>query len=222
MYGTTEVGPYNVENYMTPLLLASKYGHAKIAELILSNNNPWVDTWVWTTGNTPLMLATQMGHCEVIEVLLRKKADTEIRGDNDCTALMWACRNFNPDVVKVLLRYHAENRADIEAGDEDEFTLLMNACVDGNLPLVELLLQLGANAEAVDDVREITPLLLAIENGHLEIVKLLSHKNVQVEYDHRLWHTPMWYVSRRGDIEIVQALMESGAQYSAFSLFEYV
>jgi ankyrin repeat protein len=76
-----------------------------------------------------------------------------------------------PDIFNLLL----DTGADCNKAGSDAYAALHRACISGQLEAVQLLLEHGAdiNAAAVGDGGALTPLMCAVEAGHVKVMKLL-------------------------------------------------
>ena len=83
-------------------------------------------------------------------------------------------------------------------------TPLLCAIVGGDPLLARLLLAFGAEADAIDDAG-FAPIHLAVELGHIEIVKLLLASGAQREPIVGE-HTPLDVALRRGDLRMASFL----------------
>ena len=63
------------------------------------------------TGMTPLMTAAHAGCIAVVELLLKYNADPNLRADDNTSALHWASRNGNLEVVNMLAAAGADLNA---------------------------------------------------------------------------------------------------------------
>jgi ankyrin repeat protein len=63
------------------------------------------------TGMTPLMTAAHAGCIAVVELQLRYNADPNLRADDNASALHWASRNGNLEVVNMLVAAGADLNA---------------------------------------------------------------------------------------------------------------
>jgi ankyrin repeat protein len=133
---------------------------------------------------TPLMFASAEGHVRVVRCLLDKGAAI-----NDCS--------HDP----------------LHGGGVMARTPLWVACCRGRTPVVRLLLEGGGDPTIAGDGGS-TPLILASDNGHLEVVRmLLSHPSAKGTIDHRDrgGETALWSACHMGRGAVVRALLESGA-----------
>ena len=121
-------------------------------------------------GFTPLAMAAYNGHTDVVQLLVDRGATVDARDFQGNTPLIHAASGPAPETVTTLL----DAGADINAVDSGEhFTPLMMAAALGNTRVVKVLLQRGARTDMVD-VDGDAAIDFARENGHMEIVKLLS------------------------------------------------
>ncbi|XP_035665705.1 death-associated protein kinase 1-like [Branchiostoma floridae] len=115
----------------------------------------------------------ETGICKELDRLLEEELESVKNGE---TALHWASRNGNTEMVKLLVQLGT----DVEAKDKDGETALHVASMKRNTEMVKLLVQLGANVEAKNmDGR--TALHVASGNGNTEMVKLLIQLGANVE-----------------------------------------
>lgn len=99
---------------------------------------------------------------------------------------------------------------------------LLKAAEEGQLEDVTRLLQSRANIEAKsDDAYSVTPLFLAAQCGHREIVDLLLEQKAEIEARERLdRQTPLLEAARFGHREVVQILLEKHAEIDATDIYE--
>ncbi len=142
---------------------------------------------------TPLHVACQNGHLEVVQALIEAGADSKAKSTMEYTPLHLACEFGHLEMVKTLINAGADPCArninghspiDVVLSKENERfpaepqtlnnALLINS-FRGNVEKVQLLLSLGAEVNYVRsaDSKKSTPLHLACERGHLEVVKTL-------------------------------------------------
>ena len=84
----------------TPIILASKYGHAETIKLLLENGatlNP-------TASMQPLCFASEWGHLAAVEALVDGGADVNQAESDGQTPLHWASAFGHADVVEFLVK----------------------------------------------------------------------------------------------------------------------
>ena len=86
------------------------------------------------------------------------------------TPLVAAVKACNSAVVSRLLALGADANARNELDDRD--SALHYACLEGDLPIVRILLAEGAEVNAQNQ-QKMTPLIYALQAGHVEVAQLL-------------------------------------------------
>ncbi|MDT8397538.1 MAG: ankyrin repeat domain-containing protein [Pseudomonadales bacterium] len=148
-----------------PLQLAAVNGNADIiSELIEAGANP--NTPVTPSGDTALMLAARTGIPAAVKVLLDSGADVNARESWGLTSpLMWAINENHVTVAKMLIDHGAEL---------DSVSVFIppdtGRGFEGAGPRERLETETG---DVIYASGELTPLLIAAREGHMESVRLL-------------------------------------------------
>ena|SRR5688572_24677706 len=192
-------------------------------------------------GETVLMTAARTGDAASVRLLLEHGADADAYERwHGQTALMWAAIENHADVVQLLVDAGAEvDRASTKhewvkisysegnvpkQRDLGGLTALQLAAREGSVESVEKLLAAGADANAAEPMYQLTPLQLAIVNGHYTLATRLIERGVGVD-DGSLYlaidtRNLGFYAQRPnppekdGDVtslDVVNALLERGA-----------
>ena len=150
-----------------PLCLAAMNGHTDMVKILLeSGGDPnTVDPY----GQTPLHLAVRKRSTEVAKILTNTQTDLNAPDKWGDSPLYWAARSNHLEMVKLLLDAGAK-RIQNDRGR----TPLHWAAFWGNTDLVKLLLKEGADPNAANILQD-TPLSMAQEEGHEDVVKLLRN-----------------------------------------------
>lgn len=83
--------------------------------------------------------------------------------------------------------------------------------ISGNRFIGEALLKAKAAVDAQNDNGE-TPLILAAREGHNDFVSVLLEYHANVGIADNLQHTALYYAGERGFNEIVEKVLENGAE----------
>lgn len=96
----------------------------------------------------------------------------------------------------------------------DSYTLLHYAARSGNVPMTEFLLEKGARINSrLRNHTGLTPLLLASDAGHLDIVRLLVEKGADLHASGRggfMYVHALGLAARSGHIDVAEFLIEKG------------
>ncbi len=149
---------------VSPLSLACTNGSAAMVEkLIAAGADP---NSKLPEGETALMTASRTGKVEAVEILLRHGADVNAKESwRGQTALMWAAAEGHVEVVEALLKAGADLHARSKAPP---------ARVTPEAPKPTSQEKPAAAAKAAAPrPTDFTPLLFAVRNGHIPVVKAL-------------------------------------------------
>ena len=214
----------------TALMFACQNGCLHIAELLLKKNaDPNAHD---NEGWTALMFACQNGRISIAGSLLKENADPNVRSNTGWTALLLASKKGYSNVVVMLLQYkanpHVEIRKHLDSftfaiaeGNTDIVNTFLNhseirfeslsmgwyyACQFGHVPIITLL------SNRVDIVSTQTDLIISCAEGDLGTVihQLMSGK-MTPDVQFILGVTPLMISSSCGHTDIVEALIQSGA-----------
>ncbi|XP_058064051.1 26S proteasome non-ATPase regulatory subunit 10-like [Anopheles bellator] len=95
--------------------------------------------------------------------------------------------------------------------DENERLLLHWAAMAGQETLVDNLLRQHPNQYDAEDDSKITPLILAAQGGHLNIVTKLVARGANINQRNARGHSALQYACSKGYIEIAEFLLDTGA-----------
>ena len=125
-----------------------------------------------------LMLSIEKGYDQTISLLIRMGKDMDVNVMNlrpqvkDSTALIWAIRKGDSDLVDVLLKAGAKPDLHRKFYAQEETPLSLAASL-GNTQIVRLLLSHGADV-SMKNTQGKTPLECAKENNHSDILSILE------------------------------------------------
>ena len=226
---------------LTALMVASINGHLQIAESLLQKENADPNAQD-NEGCTALMFACQNGCFHIAELLLNANADPNAHSDTGWTALLIASKKGHSNVVKMLLQYKANPHIEIVKhldsfiiatleGNTDVVKTFLNyseirfeslsmgwyyACRLGHVPIIKLL------SNRVDIISNQADLIISCAEGDLGTVidQLMSGKiTPDVQFIHGI--TPLMISSSCGHTDIVDALIQSGANINKTDELDY-
>jgi len=170
----------------------------------------------------PLCYAARHGQLKIVEYLLELGHDEDGACNDGFTPLMAACRHKHLDVVEFLL----DQGCDVGLADNDGCTALhwtarlyTYTTVHNHPAIVRLLVHNGAKVD-VPNVKGLTPLLEAVEDDNVAMVKLLVElgadkdhiEDEDLERDYEDGEgTPLCMAAYEGSVEVVKCLVELGA-----------
>jgi len=183
----------NVKNEFgaTPIAEAAELADARMVKMLLdAGANP---EGANADGQTALMLAIKTGEVPVVEMLIKAGANVNtVEKFHNQTPLMWAATASKnaPEMVKLLLAkgadfnrraLHTEWPSQITNEPRAQYrpvgglTALLYAARDGCYECVDALLAAGADVN-VPTPEAVTPLMLALDNDHNDVAKLLMDR----------------------------------------------
>eukprot|EP01061_Rhynchopus_euleeides_P006406 TRINITY_DN15452_c0_g1_i1.p1 TRINITY_DN15452_c0_g1~~TRINITY_DN15452_c0_g1_i1.p1 ORF type:complete len:747 (+),score=297.08 TRINITY_DN15452_c0_g1_i1:326-2242(+) len=119
-------------------------------------------------SRTPLHIAAEHGHHEVAEFLILKGARVHQKDRNGCTPLVQAIMSHKEEAAATI----AKAGGALGLLPEKLSQLLTQAVVNKDLLQLELFIKHGADLSIADHNR-MTPLSVAVQQGNVDIVKLL-------------------------------------------------
>lgn len=123
------------------------------------------------------MYAAWNDHAQAVLYLLARGALVHL-GDRTALMLAASCGHFQ--ILKILLTSHPDLEDNVK--DEKGYNGLFYATYFGHYESCRMLLELGSNPNVLEISRQLTPLLLAVEQGHERIVELLLQHGADLDY----------------------------------------
>ncbi|KAF7956242.1 hypothetical protein EAE96_005162 [Botrytis aclada] len=190
-------------------------------------------------GMAALMLAAGKGFELGVTRLLASRANTYIKDDNGWTALSWAAKRGQMNIVRVLNKRRSimesaaenipmslaifegnfdivdfflkpEGKSSPDDTDDNGFSMLCLVVVYEQRKIVELLIDHKAGIEKQSGPDSRTPLSWAAGDGNLEIIKLLLRKKASLEAKDTKDRTPLVWAVISGQLEAVKAFLAEG------------
>merc|ERR1719367_187457 len=187
-------------NGITPLHLAAYHGHLPIVQLLvglLENKNP--KAGIYWQEITPLHDAALGGHLDVLQFLLQfNEQDTNPAESDGKTCLHLAAQNGHLNIIKYYkeeLNYENINPRRVSKDEFNGWTSL------------QVVMYIFEGEKNPQNTNGVTPLHLAAENGHLEIVEFLTARIEDKNPSDDNGMTPLHDGARFGHLPIVQHLV---------------
>lgn len=177
----------------TPLIYASREGHADIVRLLIQAgadvNQEGPDNSEFE--ESPLMVAANYNYFQVVKLLIEAgaepdKVDQYTYGKTPLQLAAWNSNmpfgNLIPwdrETPIAVLKLLLDNGADVNKGDEFGTTPLIAAAYMGDCEVAELLLDRGADIEKANENWR-APLMTAVDANNKEMVKLLIDRGADI------------------------------------------
>jgi ankyrin repeat protein len=190
----------------TALHFAAFYGHKSTTKLLLST--PRIDIAASDSeGATALCAAARGNHRSVaLQILAEEPANVNARCLGQKTALHFAVENGNIVLACALVDLDS---LDPNICDDQGWTALSYAACKGDLRMLELLL---TRTDLDLNVSRASPIYLAAERGHLEVVRRLVSLEA-VDINQTVWHkSPLFIAIENGCRGVAKLLLEQGTR----------
>ncbi|KAL3475445.1 ankyrin repeat-containing domain protein [Aspergillus californicus] len=160
-------------------------------------------------GQTALHWAVRNGQEEAIIFLLSRGLDVNAVDDHLESALHYAARHGS----KTMIRLFLESGSQVECRNEAGESPLLVAARGLNLDTLNCLLINGANANALDkmDRNAIHLAITASKAKPVDAVKILLEYGLDISLCDGNNMTPLHYAVNRGDMQLIDLLLDAGA-----------
>ena len=115
------------------------------------------------------------------------------------------------EAVKALLK----SGADVNGAQGDGMTALHWASRSGDLELTQMLLYAGANVKATTRLAGYTPLMMAADQGHAQVIAALLAAGSDAKAANALGTTPLMLAAASGNAQAVTTIVENGGEIEA-------
>ena len=195
------------EDRQTALMRAAVRGHTTVVKSMLDSDRAVSVEALNARGETALFLAVLYGRTETVRLLLQRGANIEVRDQEQNTLLICSCWNTQIEIDELLVRAGAN----IHASNQNGNTPLHELSTRGNVTTARLLLEHGADPACLES-EDHTPLNFAAGQGHSAFVRLLLESGcIAIDHVNQLGWTSLQEASWHGHLEIVQDLLDYGA-----------
>lgn len=211
-----------VTREQTALMWAAGQGHSAVVEALLEygadidarslvrsqyvksekeqDSHPAYKFWIDQGGNTALIFAARSGDLRSVQLLVEAGSDVNVLSASGTSPAIMAIHGGNAELLRFLLVSGAD--ADSNASGH---TALHAAVLRGNIEAVEVLLAHGVNMEAL------------VERG----TPARRQSSDYSFHDSLIGSTALWLAARFAEPEIMQALLQAGADPLAVNNVNY-
>ncbi|XP_067659864.1 putative ankyrin repeat protein RF_0381 [Haliotis asinina] len=187
----------------TPVMIAAECGRRKLVDLLVKRGGDLSLTD--DDGNTVLHVASVKGHFKIVRYILsRETVDVNIAGQCNRTAVMAAARFGHRKVFDLLVK----NGSDLTTVDSDGNNILHIACIGGNVEIVKHILSkvnVDINSRGLNGK---TPLMFAINFGHVKVFELLVSKDCILPIVQENGKNILHMACVKGNVDMVQHILK--------------
>src|SRR5690349_4479256 len=167
-----------------------------------------VTTLLASADGTRVADAAMSGDAAAVRAALTGGEDVNAAQGDGMTALHWAARRGDLDVVKMLLAAGANVRAKTRLGD---YTPLLLASETGHAAVIDALAAAGADPKAAT-ASGVTPLMLAAASGQVDAVTALVARGADVDAtEPTRGETAIMFAAANRRVDAVRALVAAKA-----------
>ncbi|XP_054710060.1 E3 ubiquitin-protein ligase MIB1-like [Uloborus diversus] len=189
----------------TPLHIAVNKGHVGVVRSILELGcRPSLQD---SEGDTPLHDAISKKRDDMLTLLLDNGADICLTNNNGFNALHHAALRGNPSAMRILLSKLPRSWV-VDEKKDDGYTALHLAALNNHVEVAELLVQQGRANMNLQNVNLQTPLHLAVERQHTQIVRLLVREKCNLNIPDKDGDTPLHEALRHHTLSQLRQLQD--------------
>ena len=152
--------------------------------------------------------AARHGDVQAVAKLLDEGVAPDAKDETGETPLLSASLGGHADVVAILVKRGASTGSRNDRG----LTPLHGAAYAGSLETVQLLVQSGAAVNDAENVFKVTPLIVAAEEGHADVISFLAGHGADLEWTERAGYTALTRATMGDHPEVIKALVNAGAK----------
>ncbi|XP_032689454.1 serine/threonine-protein phosphatase 6 regulatory ankyrin repeat subunit A isoform X4 [Odontomachus brunneus] len=191
----------------TALHLAAMNGYTHLVRFLVQDHGAAIDV-LTLRKQTPLHLAAGSGQLEVCKVLLELGASIDATDDQGQKPIHAAAMNNYAEVAQLFLQRHASL---VMACTKDGNTCAHIAAMQGSVRVIEELMKFDRQGviSARNKLTEATPLQLAAEGGHAEVVKALVRAGASCADENRAGFTAVHLAAQHGHGAVLEVMRSS-------------
>ncbi|XP_028981974.1 serine/threonine-protein phosphatase 6 regulatory ankyrin repeat subunit A [Diachasma alloeum] len=191
----------------TALHLASMNGNTDLVRFLVQDHSAVIDV-LTLRKQTPLHLAAGSGQLEVCKLLLELGASIDATDDQGQKPIHAAAMNNYAEVAQLFLQRHPSL---VMACTKDGNTCAHIAAMQGSVRVIEELMKFDRQGviSARNKLTEATPLQLAAEGGHAEVVKALVRAGASCADENRAGFTAVHLAAQNGHGQVLEVMRSS-------------
>lgn len=156
---------------ISALHLAVINNQEEVAEILIQSGAN-VNAPDATLSATPLHLAALYGRNNIANALIKRGANVNALMKFNISPLLVAAQFKQAEMIELLLN----NKANLHHSDQDGYSALHFAAQNGDDITAKILLDRGAQVNMRDKTKNATPIMVAREQNHMNVVKLLEEQ----------------------------------------------
>ncbi|KAL5278770.1 hypothetical protein ACFFRR_003410 [Megaselia abdita] len=193
----------------TALHLAAMNGFTHLVKFLIKEHNAVIDI-LTLRKQTPLHLGAASGQMEVCQLLLELGANIDATDDLGQKPIHVAAQNNYSEVAKLFLQQHPSL---VNATSKDGNTCAHIAAMQGSVKVIEELMKFDRSGviSARNKLTDATPLQLAAEGGHADVVKALVRAGASCTEENKLGFTAVHLAAQNGHGQVLDALKSTNS-----------
>lgn len=193
----------------TALHLAAMNGFTHLVKFLIKDHNAVIDI-LTLRKQTPLHLAAASGQMEVCQLLLELGANIDATDDLGQKPIHVAAQNNYSEVAKLFLQQHPSL---VNATSKDGNTCAHIAAMQGSVKVIEELMKFDRSGviSARNKLTDATPLQLAAEGGHADVVKALVRAGASCTEENKAGFTAVHLAAQNGHGQVLDVLKSTNS-----------
>ncbi|XP_058447921.1 serine/threonine-protein phosphatase 6 regulatory ankyrin repeat subunit A isoform X2 [Malaya genurostris] len=196
-------------NGRTALHLAAMNGYTELVKFLIQDHHAVVDI-LTLRKQTPLHLAAASGQMNVCKLLLELGANIDATDDVGQKPIHVAAQNNYSEVAKLFLQQHPNL---VMATSKDGNTCAHIAAMQGSVKVIEELMKFDRNGviSTRNKLTDSTPLQLAAEGGHADVVKVLVRAGASCTDENKSGFTAVHMAAKNGHGQVLEVMRSTNS-----------